>query len=506
MNLDYSSKWVTGLAVGLLVTGTLLPRAWGELVYEEDAASSAESTKTQARTEDRATLRQVISTGEKAQATVQSQSRAPVPTQVIPVQNGAPAFQVYAQTQVQPAPLAQAGGSVGDPATEVQNSTKAELMRRERVREELKNEDILQERLEELRLRDEQRRTEQLLGVIPVQNVNSSAPVQAPVLSVPGTPNVNTPLQEVAVVPPITERPGQESSVAVAQIAPQAGGTQTISAATVQPVVGEPAAGRVVGEVTSSDRTMITLQPRVGVGGINGNAGFEVRPRYSAGINASVASSNHVSFELGYTYSEYGLALASTNPFVIQQQYYANQYGYAQPTYEAQAMKQNVVDAGLKLHFLGPEAKLRPFIGGGAAWSKSFINYDQRILAYFNQSPDPAIRAMASDYELNSYLGSLSTGLDVKLAKNISVGAVFKYYGVLSSRENHAIGYGGFYNGAYPGYGVGNPYGGGYYYPGYGVYPGTGVPGGADSDKRFTSGSLAKSSFYSIMAGVSFTF
>lgn len=58
--------------------------------------------------------------------------------------------------------------SVQSGAPEVQNLSKAELMRRERVREELRNEDLLQERLEELRLRDEKRRTNQTAGPAPL--------------------------------------------------------------------------------------------------------------------------------------------------------------------------------------------------------------------------------------------------------------------------------------------------------------------------------------------------
>lgn len=142
-------------------------------------------------------------------------------------------------------------------------------------------------------------------------------------------------------------------------------------------------------------------------------------------------------------------------------------------------MKQNVVDAALKLHLLGPDARLRPFIGGGAAWSKSYINYDQRIIDGLYQS---GLNNLARDYEVYSILGSLSTGLDIRITKSISVGAQFEYYSVFTSRENQSLNNAAFY---------------GYY--GYSAAY-------ADADKQVLGGSLARSSFYTVTGGLNFTF
>jgi hypothetical protein len=77
----------------------------------------------------------------------------------------------------------------------------------------------------------------------------------------------------------------------------------------------------------------------------------------------------------------------------------------------------------------------------------------------------------------------------------VSIGAQFKYYTVLSARENQSLN-----QAALAGYA---PSGIGYGYP---VIPAYGAVYGADADKQVLGGSLARSSFYSITAGVSFAF
>ncbi len=141
-------------------------------------------------------------------------------------------------------------------------------------------------------------------------------------------------------------------------------------------------------------------------------------------------------------------------------------------------------ELGLKVHVLTSESKLRPFVGGGGAYSKSFINFDQRILSSMNAAYG---RNVSPDYEVSGFLGYLASGMDVKIAKNLSVGAEFKYYAVLTARENSSF----------------NNYYGAMYNPNamamggmYGVNP------MMANDTAVAGGSLARSSFYSIFGNV----
>lgn len=440
-----ASQIGTAIGAAVIASMSLLPRAFGDLVLEAPAQAASES-----RESEREGTRQVIGASEKAQATVQAEA-APAPVVV----HTAPAHITAPGTTVTVA-------QVTTPATEVQNLTKAELMRRERIRSELKNEDILQERLEELRLRDENRRTEQLLGSGAVPSGGESV-AQAPV-------------QEQVVVPPVTDRPGQPAVAPTGSpaLAMASTGTQTdaVTVSHAQATV-----------LDSEEKTQLTLAPRAGLSSMNNSSGYNLQSRYTAGIGLGVGVSDTVTFELGYQFSEYGVAMNSSNYYVQMLQAY-------NPTYETLALKQNVVDAGLKVHVLGSDAKLRPFVGGGAAYSKSYINYDQRIITSLTQA---GLQNMARDYELSSYLGYLSTGLDVRLTKRIAVGAVFKYYTVLTARENQNLN-----NAAFTGY---SPY-----YYGYGGGYAASYYTSPDVEKAVVGGSLSRSSFYSILAGVSFTF
>ena len=126
----------------------------------------------------------------------------------------------------------------------------------------------------------------------------------------------------------------------------------------------------------------------------------------------------------------------------------------------------------------------RPYLGGGGAYAKSFINYDQRII---NALWSSGLQSLASDYTLDSFLGYVTGGLDVRLTKSISVGANTRYYAVLSSRENQSLN-----NAALSGY-----------YPGYYGY---GVYYSADADKQILGGTMSRAAFYSVTGEVTFTF
>lgn len=352
--------------------------------------------------------------------------------------------------------------SVVGGTSEVEHLSRSELLRRERLRQEMRNEDILQERLEELRLRDEKRREEELLGSKGVPASDSvTQSLKAPVA--PAAPAMQEEVLPGAPVPAlVSEAPAAAQSLqSTAPVA--AAPASAPSSAMVSTLETE----------SDSEKIAISVAPRGGLATMSSVSGYNVQSRYSAGLDLGVAVSDHVSFAVGYSFNEYGVTLTSSNPWVYNLQWYTG-------TREALAMKQNVIDATLKLHLLGPEARLRPFIGGGAAWSKSFINYDQRIIDGLYQS---GMTTLARDYEVYSVLGSLSAGLDIRITKAISIGAQFEYFTVVTSRENQSLNNAAFYN---------NYYG---YQAAY-----------SDMDKQVLGGSLARSGFYSVTGGLSFTF
>lgn len=330
---------------------------------------------------------------------------------------------------------------------EVEHLSKTEMMRRERVREELKNEDLLQERLEELRLRDEKVRTKQIFSE------SSTSEKSAPVSGLP----VQSEVVGAAVV--------SSDVVASAPTSPMVDRLQSSQASiSLSEMPSSPAS------------TRFTIQPRGGISSMY-NTGYEVRPHFSGGIAIGASASEHVSVEAGYTYSEYGLALGSTNPFVQQLQIQSGWNGSW--TQESFGLKQNLFDLGMKLHFLGRDSVVRPYLGGGGAYGISFVNYSQTYLNAMNSS---GLQALAADSQINNFLGFLSAGLEVKISERIALGAMFRYYSILSSL------------------GASQPAAFGSY-AGYGNYAAS-----ANFEKQAVANTVSQNSFYSVLAGLSFTF
>lgn len=432
--------------------------AHAELVY--DTAQAELNAGQSVRVDDRSNLREVMNSAHKAQTTRAVQA----PAQQVQIIQPSPGYQV-----VQPAPVLVAPSApetlVANGPADVQNMGKAELLRRERVREELKNEDIIQERLEQLRLRDEQSRTDKILGK------TDSAPETAP--SAMYAPQ----MEEVTVAPPATQAPGQSEPVMV-QVAPAQQQVIVAPAPRMQPQAQyyyAPAAADQLGMGSSSvsttsldeEKTHVMLIPRAGLSSMGSDSGITVSGRYSAGLGIDIGASENMLFQIGYLYSEYGVRMPG--------------YSYYGLGAEQLALNQNVFDAGLKFYLLNTSAKIRPFVGGGAGYSMAYLNYDSTAVNYWRNMG----YSMPADYEMNQFLGILSAGLDVKINKSINVGAVFKYHSILSSSEKNGLDSRGFY-GPQAGY--------------------SGANTGVTPIQSYAGASLARSSFYSILAGVSFTF
>jgi hypothetical protein len=467
-------NWGVAFGAGLLATVSLLPQARAELVYE-DAQSQAQTQQAN----DREALRSALSVSEKAQVTtqVQAPAAAPAPQLVavpapapltVPAQQPvmvvpAPVAAAPSQTVVLPpttmvaAPITPAPAMAPTPAStadnaaaaqaEVQNLSKTELLRRERVREEVKNEDLLQERLEQLRLRDENRRTQLLLGINGPTGEPDGSGVGAPL---PGGPVPVAPMKQEVVVAPVTDHPGVVATApAVAPIGSP--GTQVVMA---NDQIGMTQAMAVSANTPSEERTLITVSPRFGISTMNVNNMFNVDGHFATGVQLGMATSDNLGFFLGYTYAEYGIQMNQ-------------QYNPYYSSLDALIYKQNIFEGGVKMHLLGPDAKINPYGIASFGYELSYLNYNesQRLLNMYGAAGQP--------YSASGILGSLGAGVDMKVGKNVSVGAEFKYTNTFSYRENGDLNYGMM---------------------------------AMDPTREAYGASLAQSSFYSILGGLNFTF
>ena len=255
------------------------------------------------------------------------------------------------------------------------------------------------------------------------------------------------------------------------------------------------------GNVDADGGVRVTLQPRGGISEIRRVEGFSAQSRYAVGGSLGIGVSDYITFDMGYTFTEYGVAMANGSTLLQNYQNIYNYYGYGGYNYssynqnlETMTMKQHVADAGLKLYFLSPSFRLRPFIGGGAAYSRNFVNYDPRLISLL-QSVYPNLN---SNYEVAAYMGYVSAGFDVILSKSVAIGTVLKYYRVLSAKENQQFNDTSLYNNGGSSY----PYGG---YSSYG-YGGAYNMGDTNAEKRQIGSSIARADFYSVLVGLSLTF
>lgn len=436
MNLDSKRWWGFAFGTAILTTLIMLPQAHGELVYEDNGQPvNTQQQPATTHVEDRAQLRQALNASEKAESTLSAEH--------------ANTQQPAVTSAVAPAPVAVAPVEPQSSGSEVQNLSKTELLRRERMREEVKNEDILQERLEELRLRDEKRRTEAVLG--------SDTTVTAPV----ATAVVAAPLKEETVIPSITDVRAQQAPVNTVVATP-------VGAAAVQTDVVAISKTSSDSDSDKSIKSQFYVQPNAGMGNMStdNTSFFQVHAHYAAGISIGVATSDNFGFEAGYTYGEYGVSPG----------YW---YNPGMPNFDTLTMKENIFEGDLKLHVLSPESRIRPFIAVGAGYKTDFMNYTQNYTTMLNGQ---------QAYQSSAFLGVLSTGVDIRVAKAVSVDLMFKYYAPISVQENQNINTMAF----------SNPYFSPYYSPYAMQY-------GYDPTKAQASGSLIHNGFYTVTGGLTFS-
>jgi outer membrane protein W len=392
--------------------------AQAELVLDEESATAA-------KVEDREATRKVV----KSAQTVETQSAMETETVSAPVMLTTPPV-----------------------VAESAPSSKSELVRRNRMREEMKNEDLLQQRLEELRLRDEQQRSEKLLkssGLTADEDAEKPASLSA------GT--AAPVMKEEQVVAPITETLVQKDVVSTQQ--------SSVTQMSVAPV------GDYASETSKSGNT-ISIMPKVGFASISNSDNYNFDSRFTAGLSLGFTVSEYVGLELGYAFSEYALSPGNR----------AFAPGYSMASYYNQLeYKQNTFDIGMKLYFVNSNAKVRPYVGAGAAYSMGYVNYNKRTRDMMAMYPQFGFGRDITDYQLNQIMGTLSGGLDLKVSSKVSIGASYKYLLPISSYENSQLNNFGFSNGLIPM----NAY---------------------DFTKEYARGSLRDSNIHLIQVGASFAF
>lgn len=342
--------------------------------------------------------------------------------------------------------------------------SKAEMLRRQRIREELRNEDLLQTRLEELRLSDEKKREEQIQISAPKEQYVSPAPV---VVAPPVRQSyLSQPAQPAA-------QPFQPSSI-------EEDHTHTVE----KIVVSQAAPVAITSEDTKKKDESLSLGLFLR-GGVNqmlsDEAYFKANGRYALGVGLDIPVADVLSLELGYQFSEMGVGLSSANPW-YQGFQYANP-GY-NGTIETLTYAQNFFDALFKLSPLGTESRFRPYLGAGLGVSRGYLNYNRRTLDYLRGAGRGDLTA---DYETTSMVGSVAVGVDFKIGKQIMLGVSGKYSRVLAVTENYPFNYYAFvpWNGS-----GANPY----------------TNYGPDSEKANAGAAFARSGFYSVLASLSFYF
>lgn len=208
----------------------------------------------------------------------------------------------------------------------------------------------------------------------------------------------------------------------------------------------------------------ISIMPRAGLSAIM-NDYYDFKNQYVLGVGVGFDVSNNVSIEAGYAYSDYRVGLRN----------YGNYDGYSS---NQLTFKNNTFDLGMKLYLSGLDAKVRPFVGGGMAYSMGFINYDRRTLGYYGNANTWG----TEDYQLNQFQGILQAGVEFKISANASIGAVYKYLKPIASTESEE----GLYNGSFYN------------------YSGGGAP--LDNNKQAVRGTLQDSDTQMILVNAAVTF
>lgn len=235
----------------------------------------------------------------------------------------------------------------------------------------------------------------------------------------------------------------------------------------------EVSAGASTAALDKKSERKVKLAPVFGRTSI-GSSAYNISPRYTAGFELEFDVDTSFAMVLGYSYSQYDIALATGNPFTS----YYQPYGYNMSQQQSLEYNQNVFSGGMRVYLMPPTSKFRMFGGAGVGYNVGYLNYRQQQAnpyQYYNQYYGNT----GGDYEVKSWLGLLEAGALMNISESVSLGAIFKYALVFSSSESQPLN-----NYAFnPGFGYAQP-----------------------NDKTMVGGSLARDNFYSILGTVKVAF
>lgn len=296
----------------------------------------------------------------------------------------------------------------------------SEKSKEKRVFQEDTNNELVVQKLEERRLKQEEKLTNEINKRFTIEQDEAPAGTAAPVMT------------EEKVVKPINEATSDSYSMSNAPknsavvVAPIGQDQITVNQSSVAPVSGSSV--KTEGESSEKKKSAgVSIIPRAGFATLT-NSSYDINPKFMTGIGIGFDVSDNVGIELGYSYSELGLRMNSP-------------YGVYQPVNELN-FKNNTIDAVMKLYLTGTDAKVRPYIGGGGAYSMGYVNYDQSLQQAFMAYGQ---WYRGTDYSLNQFQAVAQGGVDFKIAPNISLGAAYKFLKPLSSSESEQGLLGGYF-------------------------------------------------------------
>lgn len=267
------------------------------------------------------------------------------------------------------------------------------------------NNELVIQKLEDKRLKQEEKLTAEINRKFTLED-ESPAGHAAPVM------------REERVIKPITEAYDTTASYEMSE-APKPPKNQVKIIASDEVTINQsstnmsvaPAMGKSEGE--SVFKSGVSITPRAGLSTMSNNF-FEMKNQYALGVALGFDVSDNVGVDVGYTFASYQVGLLGAPNYGG---YSLNQLSY----------KSNTIDMGMKLFLTGRDSRVRPFVGGGLAYTIGYVNYDTSMA--YNQN------IQGQDYQLNQFQGMLQAGIDFKIASNISLGMTYKYLRALSSSE-----------------------------------------------------------------------
>jgi len=174
--------------------------------------------------------------------------------------------------------------------------------------------------------------------------------------------------------------------------------------------------------VETEEKTPLKLyvSPFGGMTSLFGNTTADASAKYAVGADVGLLVSSNMLVEVAYTYSEQNLS----NPR------YNTTSGILMGTgvSDVFTMKQNSIDAGVKLFFLGRESRFRPFFGGGFGYARSYLNYSSQYQQTLGYQPQ-----YMSDFITNQVTGFGQIGAEFAFTRSVVLTAMFKLDGILSS-------------------------------------------------------------------------